>query len=367
MRIGIDAFPAVSNSGGVGRYAWNLLKALVGLESGDEFVAYVPVVGRGAERTEEWESSSRIKKVEVRRPFFRWRGWFDKLDLYHGTNFKVQTAGRLGSILTIHDLWLDRHGEYSQKVLGQHLSFVRTRRRAWQAARVITVSEYSAKDIQELYGLPKERIVVIPNGVSGEFRPDLDESRFAEVRARYGIARGPYILFVGGGDPRKNHVTLFQAYAGKETLRHSHSLVIVGSASHRWGNVEETARVFGIRDRVVCTGAVPTRDLRLLYSNTDLFVFPSRYEGFGLPVLEAMACGAAVVTSNTTALPEVAGDAAILVDPQDPKELGEAMVRVVEDASLKATLKVRGIERARQFTWENAARQTLAVYREVCL
>ena len=366
MRIGIDAFPAVGNSGGVARYARNLLKALVALDSGDEFVAYVPLKTRARREIEDWVSSSRLQEVEVRRPFFRWRGWLDKLDVYHGTNFKVQTMGRSGAILTIHDLWLDRHPEYSRKVLGQQLSLFRTRRRAWQAARVITVSEYSAKDIQELYGLPKERIVVIPNGVSSEFRPDRGESEFSEVRSRYGIGRGPYVLFVGGADPRKNHVTLFQAYAGKQALRRSHSLVIVGDPSHRLGSVRETARTLEISDRVVCTGAVPTDDLRLLYSHTDLFVFPSWYEGFGFPVLEAMACGAAVITSNSTALPEVAGDAAILVNPKDPEELAEAMVRVLEDASLRTSLKTRGIERARQFTWARSARQTLAVYREVC-
>jgi glycosyltransferase involved in cell wall biosynthesis len=231
---------------------------------------------------------------------------------------------------------------------------------------VITVSEHSAKDIQELYGLPKDRIVVIPHGVSADFRPDRGESRFLELRSQYGILPVPYILFVGGADPRKNHVTLCQAYAGKPALRQSHVLVMVGDSVHRSGSIMETARTLGISDRVVCAGTVPADHLRCLYSHADLFVFPSRYEGFGLPVLEAMACGVSVITSNATALPEVAGDAAILINPEDPEELAEAMIRVLEDKSLRETLQEKGIERAREFTWAQTARQTLAVYHEVC-
>jgi glycosyltransferase involved in cell wall biosynthesis len=366
MRIGIDAFPIMRSQGGVAGYVHNLLRALVCLECDDEFVAYLPKETRRDKKVEDWEFSPQVKKVEVRRPFFRWRGWLDGLDLYHGTNYKVQTVGRLGAVVTIHDLWLDRHPEYSKKVLGQRLSFFRTRQRASQAIRVITVSEHSAKDIQELYGLSKDRITVIPHGVSSEYRLDREGSRMSELRAIHAIPSGPYILFVGGADPRKNHATLFQAYAGKASIRQSHTLVVVGDSFHRLGNIMETARTLRIGDRVACTGTVPADDLRCFYSHADLFVFPSRYEGFGLPVLEAMACGAPVITSNTTALPEVAGDAAILINPEDPEELAEAMIRVISDTRLRETLQGRGIERAREFTWGRTARQTLAVYREVC-
>ncbi len=366
MRVGIDAFPIIHNYGGVARYTRNLLRAVVAVESEVEFVAYVPPKGSGCAELERWGSSARLKRVEVRRAFFRWRGRLDKLDLYHGTNYKVQTTGRSGGIVTIHDLWLDRHPEYSKKVLGQRMSFFCTRRRASEAVRVITVSEHSAKDIHELYGFSKDRIAVIPHGVSGEFRPDHEESRVFKLRTRYGLPAEPYILFMGGADPRKNHISLFQAYASKPDLRKSHFLVVVGNPVHRLGSIAETARTLGISDRVVCTGMVNTDDLRLLYSDATLFVFPSRYEGFGLPVLEAMACGTPVITSNTTALPEVAGDAALLINPLDPEELAHAMVSVLADSNFRETLQSKGMERARQFTWGRAARQTLAVYREVC-
>lgn len=366
MRIGIDAFPLMQAQGGVGSYTRHLLKALLDLKSTEEFVGYVPMHSLRAGQFKGWESSSPLRWVEVRQPFFRCRGWLDNLDLYHGTNFKAQTKGRYGTILTLHDLWLDRYPEYSKKIFGQRASFYRTRRRAWKAARVVTVSRYSAMDIEDIYGLPRERISIVPNGVSGEFYQDLDESRLSEMRARHRIPSASYILFLGGADPRKNHSLLLQAFARHPILRKSHYLVLVGDPSHPFGNVSETSRILGISERVVCLSAVSVHDLRLLYSYADMFVFPSRYEGFGIPVLEAMACGAPVITSNTTALPEVAGDAAVLINPEDPVELGEAMSQVLQDSSLRTTLRSRGFERARQFTWERAAERTLAVYREVC-
>ena len=143
-------------------------------------------------------------------------------------------------------------------------------------------------------------------------------------------------------------------------------LVLVGSPIHPFGDYEKTARRRSLLEKVLCPGRLSTNDLQLLYSSTDLFVFPSLYEGFGMPVLEAMACGAPVLTSNSTALAEVAGDAAVLADPQDARALGEAMIRVLEDEPLRAALKVKGFARAKQFSWEQAARQTLAVYKEVC-
>jgi glycosyltransferase involved in cell wall biosynthesis len=142
--------------------------------------------------------------------------------------------------------------------------------------------------------------------------------------------------------------------------------VLVGDIRHRFGDMQQTAMTLGLERRVHCTGRLPLADIRLLYANADLFVFPSLYEGFGMPVLEAMACGAPVVTSNRTALPEVAGDAALLVNPEDIAELGDTLVRVLEDRALQSALREKGFERARQFTWEKAARRTHALYRELC-
>ena len=368
IRVGIDANPILGERGGVGWHTYHLLRALLDLKEEVEFLAYVRA---GASRRSEndmsaWEGYARLHWVDAGRATMYWRGALDRLDLYHGTNFKIQTKGRYGAIVTVHDLWLDRHPEYSKKFFGQSASFFRTRRRAWKAARVLTVSQHSSRDIQELYGLPQDRISVIPNGVSGDFRPEFDQSRFSKLQSRYGIPSGPYFLFLGGADPRKNHTTLFQAFAQNPTLSRNHYLVVVGNPTYRSWSVIETGRLFRILDRVICTGSVSVDDLRLLYSHADAFVFPSRYEGFGLPVLEAMACGAPVITSNTTALPEVAGDAAVLVNPEDTDELADAITRVAQDESLRTALRARGFERAREFTWERTAARTLEVYRTLC-
>ncbi len=366
LRIGIDANPIAGDRGGVGWHTYHLLRALLDLKEEVEFVGYVTPGSLRNGQLEGWENQIRLRWVEAGRLARRWRGAFDRLDLYHGTNFKLQTSGRFGGVVTLHDLWLDRYPQYSQKLLGQRTSFHRTKRTAWRARRVVTVSEHSARDIESLYGLSRDRIVVIPNGVSEDFQPTGDTQSLAAIRQRFRFSAERFILFVGGADPRKNHQTLLKAYGSRSDRLKEYSLVLVGDISHRFGDLWQTAQTLGLERRVVCTGRLPIEDIRLLYSHADLFVFPSIYEGFGMPVLEAMACGAPVITSNRTALPEVAGDAAVLVDPEDAEQLGEAIVRVLEDRTLRATLRAKGFERAKRFTWEKAARQTLALYRELC-
>lgn len=366
MRIGIDAAPILGDRGGVGWHTYYLLRALFDLKEDVEFVGYVKPGSLWKGRLDGWEMSSRVRWVEAGRVAMRWRGILDRLDLYHGTNFKMRTRGRCGGVVTVHDLWLDRYPEYSPKLFGQQASFRRTRRTAWRARRVITVSEYSARDIELLYGLPRDRIVVIPNGVSDDFRPMADANTLADLRRRFALQTDRFILFVGGADPRKNHRAVLKAYARRAVQLEAYSLILVGDPVHRFGDMMQTARTFGLEHRVVCTGRLPVADIRLLYSHADVFVFPSIYEGFGMPVLEAMACGAPVITSNTTALPEVAGDAALLVNPEDAEELADAVIRVLEEPALRDALRAKGFKRAKQFTWERAAQRTLAVYREVC-
>jgi glycosyltransferase involved in cell wall biosynthesis len=366
MRIGIDANPIVGDRGGVGWHTYHVLRGLVELKEDVEFVCYVRPGALASGRREAWMDDPRLRWVETGRLGMRRCGGRDKLDLYHGPNFRLQTQGRFGGVVTIHDLWLDRHPEYSPKFFGQRLSFRRTKRAAWRARRVITVSEFSAGEIHALYGLPSERIAVIHNGVSDDFHPIRDDAAMKELRGRLGLPAGGFILFVGGADPRKNHRAFLRAAARRLDRLGNRMLVLVGDPVHRFGNYAETAKALGLEHRVVCAGRLAIEEMRLLYSHADLFVFPSLYEGFGMPVLEAMACGAPVIASNTTALPEVAGDAAVLVDPEEPDELADAMVRVIEDERLREDLRAKGFGRAKQFTWECAARRTVALYRELC-
>ena len=366
MKIGFDANPMVGDRGGVGWHSYHLLRTMLARQEEIDFVAYARPGAGQPDSVKRWRGVEWLQWMNASRWGMWNRGSSDRLDLYHGTNFRMQTTGRYGGIVTIHDLWLERFPQYSTKVLGQWLSSYKTRRTASKARKVITVSDFSAKELVELYRLKREHIRVIPNGVSEDFVPRRDEQAMAELRKRIGLTAERYVLFVGGADPRKNHQIFLEAAERVRKKVGSRMLVLVGSPIHPFGSYEETARKCGLSEQVLCPGRLSMNDLQLLYTSTDLFVFPSLYEGFGMPVLEAMACGAPVLTSNSTALAEVAGDAAVLADPHDAGALGEAMIRLLEDELLRAELRVKGFARAKQFSWEQAAAKTIALYRELC-
>ncbi len=366
MRIGIDANPMVGDMGGVGWHSYHLLRTMLAQHEGIDFLAYAKPGADQPDSVKAWPGVERLQWINSSRWGMGKRSSSDQLDLFHGTNFKMQTVGRYGGVVTIHDLWLDRHPEYSKKMLGQWPSSFKTRQTALRARKAITVSEFSARELVELYGLKREHIRVIPNGVSEDFVPRRDDQTMEELRKRIGLTAEHYVLFIGGADPRKNHQTFLEAAEMVRKKLGSRMLVLVGSPIHPFGDYEKTARRRSLLEKVLCPGRVSTNDLQLLYSSADLFVFPSLYEGFGMPILEAMACGAPVLTSNSTALAEVAGDAALLADPQDARALGEAMIRVLEDEPLRAALKVKGFARAKQFSWEQAAAKTVELYRQVC-
>lgn len=287
------------------------------------------------------------------------------LHIFHGTNFKAPDYGQHRTVLTIHDVWLTRHPQYSKKLFGQALSSWKLGLRARQVSRVVAVSQFSAREIQEVFHLPSDRIAVIYHGPSPGMFPERNDLKFQEVQARLHIPAGPFVLFVGGAEPRKNHTVLFEAFARFPRLATSLSLVAIGEVQSRGASLIETARTLGIMDSVCCPGYVSSEDLRILYSHAEGFVFPSLYEGFGIPLLDAMACGAPIITGPGSALPEVAGDAAIYVDPHDPEQLGMEIERLVSDRVLQEELRNTGFERVKQFTWERAAQETLALYRDV--
>src|SRR5215217_1067515 len=365
MRIGIDAGSMIGDRGGVGWHVYHLLTSLLTLNEDYELVCYLPPGTRADSVRESWERDARLTWVKTGRLSWKWRGKLDRLDLFHGPNFKIRTEGRHGGVVTVHDVWLDRHPEYSTKLFGQQAAFRRARLTAWRARKVITVSDFSAREISALYGLPSDRIVTIHNGVSEDFRPVRDDEAMQALRHRLLLPAGGFLLFVGGADPRKNHHVFLKAAAQQMPILNGKTLVLVGDAVHRFGDYRKTARGLGIERHVFCTGRLPREDLKLLYSYADLFVFPSLYEGFGMPVLEAMASGAPTITSASSALPEVAGDAALFVDPENAVALGEAMVRLLCDEQLREKLRAKGLEQVKRYTWKQAATKTLALYREL--
>ena len=211
MRIGFDANPMVGDLDGVGWHSYHLLRTMLAEQEGIDFVAYARPGADRPDSAKAWPGVERLQWMNSSRGGMGKRGSSDQLDLYHGTNSRMQTVGRYGGVVTIHDLWLDRHPEYSKKMLGQMPSSFKTRQTALRARKVITVSEFSARELVELHSLKREHIVVIPNGVSEDFAPRRDDQAMAELRKRIGLTSEHYVLFIGGADPRKNHQIFLEA------------------------------------------------------------------------------------------------------------------------------------------------------------
>jgi len=238
-----------------------------------------------------------------------------------------------------------------------------------RADAIITVSDYSKRDIMRTLQIPEDRIHVIGNAVDSSYRPIVDGRMIESVRERYGI--GPkYILYFGGFDVRKNVDRLLEAYAAlPSSTRDEYQLVIAGRLLFMghplYPDPRPRIRELGLGKQVVVTGQIREQDKAPLYSAATLYVFPSLYEGFGMPVLEAMACGATVITSNISALPEVTGDAARLVDPYDTQAISQAIGELLGNETMRSELRERALARAQHFSWKRVAQQTLGVYNKL--
>ncbi|WP_324715314.1 glycosyltransferase family 1 protein [Carboxydochorda subterranea] len=256
-------------------------------------------------------------------------------------------------VVTIHDLAAVEHPEWFSGAFARWYAIFWPRL-VRRVEAVLTVSEFSKGRLVERFGLPPERVRVVPNGVDERFAPQ-EEEAIQTVRRRLGLPEA-YVLMVASHDPRKNLARVLQAWRSIQKAYEGVELVVAGAA-HRAFRVPQASEPGPANSlsRVRFIGYVDDADLPALYAGARLFVYPSLYEGFGLPVLEAMACGVPVVTSATGPMPEVAGDAAILVDPHDPEAIADAVRRLLDSAQLRSALGSKGVARARLFTWDKAA------------
>ena len=298
-------------------------------------------------------------------------GVFDRrtFDVFHCPHWKVPSdlTGSVPRVFTVYDLIPLVRPDFVPQSLSDAFRRLLHRidvERDW----VISISEFTRTEFCERTGMSPERVRVAPLAAAACFYPVTDPEVITATRARYAIPEGEYLLCLAAPQPRKNLASLIRSFFRllDEERLHDTSLVLAGSPGQGWMYDEifaaaETSSKH--RSRVVSTGYVAEEDLAALYSGAVAFVFPSLYEGFGLPALEAMACGTPVITSNTTSLPEVVGDAALLVDPSDADQLCEAMSIILSHHSLREVLSRRGLERAAQFSWERCADQTVEVYR----
>jgi glycosyltransferase involved in cell wall biosynthesis len=366
MRFAVDAHAIGRHLTGNEVYVRSLLMAFGGLAPDVEFVAYISEDAARAHVPARMET-----RVVARNPFIR-LGWDlpmrarqDRPDVLH-VQYTAPLFCPVPVVATVHDVSFLEHPEYFPRMRAWQLrrTVARTVR---SAARILTGTEYARSSILKVYGdLDEDKVVVAPLAAAPEFRPISQSSAAAVVRERFGI-RGPYVLSVGDIQPRKNHIGLIRAFASlvRACPQLKHELIIAGKDTWFTEHVREAARASGVDDRIRFCGFVSDPDLLQLYNACDLFVFPSYYEGFGLPVLEAMACGRAVVCANTTALPEVADGAAILFDPYVVDEIARAMKDVLLDAELRGRMERLGVQRAANFSWQKTASITLDVFREV--
>ncbi len=369
MKIGIDAHMVGRRATGNETYVTNLARALALVDDGrNDYTLYVdpqaaagpPVVADPRFLQRPLRPRTPFVRIPVSLPLELARRPVDVLHLQYNLPPLLPGCGR---VLTVHDISYEHFPEcFTLRERVRNKVFVR-----WSARRadvVIAVSEYTKRDLVATYGVDPERIVVTLEAADTSFRPPDSSAESEQVWRRYGI-EGRYVLYVGNIQPRKNLRRLIHAYAqlvaGGDI---QHQLVIVGRKAWLYSDVFHEARRSGLSKQIVFTDYVPQGDLPHLYAGADAFVFPSLFEGFGLPVLEAMACGAPVIASRTSSLPEVAGNAAYYVDPYSVDEIARALRQVVCDAKLRARLAAAGLEQAARFSWEQTARQTLRAYEQ---
>lgn len=363
MRVGLDARALTSPTPiGVERYVVELVRALARLDDCPQVIAYAD---RPVADASVLAGAVRVQMLRARRGWLRlalpWRLWRDRADLVHLPSTIVPPLLPCPAVVTVHDLAFRHCPEtYAADNLAMQL---RAMSRVTRAAHVIAVSQSTTRDLMEATGLAQDRITVIPLGVSSAFRPDgpaLSPDAFPGADH----VRGGCLLHTGGLHPRKNLSRLLDAYAEIRKTMPVPPLMIAGNVATQWGRevVAETAER-GLSDDVIFPGHVGDAVLPALYRAATVAVYPSLYEGFGLPILEAMASGTPVITSSRSSMAEVAGDAAVLVNPESVEDLAGALRRVLSDEQLQQDLKARGLARSRQFTWERTARETVAVYR----
>jgi glycosyltransferase involved in cell wall biosynthesis len=366
VRLGFDATTLAGRISGVGYYTARLLQSLAS-GAGDGLVERVVVLSN---REVPVSPSSRLE-VYRRRRFPVRSVWMQLLlpsilrdaapDLVHFTNYLAPVRTRVPYVVSFHDMTLalvpETHTLKKRLLTSSLLPWV-----ARGARRILTPSESTRRDVVRLLNLDPGRVCVIPYAASEAFRPASEGPE--RLAASYGV-RPPYFLYVGTIEPRKNLARTLRAFARVAPSLPQHQLVLVGDLGWKYEEVLREAQRPELRGRVLLPGYVPEEDLPVLYSHAVAFVYPSLYEGFGFPVVEAMACGAPVLTSRSSSLTEIAEGASVLVDPRDEKALADAFLALGSDAGLRRELRAKGLARAATFTWERTARETVAVYRDV--
>lgn len=370
MRIAIDAHSVGTKLGGNESYATNLIEALAQIDDVNEYVLYVTTTEAYKRFHQRWPNF-KVHTTLPHTPLIRIPLTLSAelrkhpVDVLH-VQFTAPPLCPCPVVVSIHDLSFEHLPQTFYRRSRTQLRLT-VRHSARRAAKILTLSEHTRQDVVETYGIEPDKIAAIPLAAPAHFAPVTDDKELQRVRHTYGIDQD-YVLSVGSIQPRKNLARLVKAYAslrGAPGGNRFPKLVIVGKRAWLY---DETLRVIeetGVSDSVVLTGYIPESDLPPLYSGALCFVYPSYFEGFGLPPLEAMKCGAPVIVGNATSLPEVVGDAGLKVDPFDVSAIAAAISELMKNSELRNELSVKGRKRAETFNWPDTARQTLTVYEQV--
>lgn len=376
MQIGIDGRYIQDHFPGIGRYTYNLIDKLAKVAPEAEFlVLHNPRLRNTRHDVPKLAQNRNVQMVPLDVPTFSWREQFTlrslakrlPLNLLHSPYYIKPYWLPCPSVVTFYDVIPVLYPQYLPSPWARLLFRLTVRLALRSAAVVITISESAADDLLSRFGVPSDRVWVTPLAADDRFRP-YGAQAIAELCQKYSLP-AEYILYVGINKPHKNLVHLLEVFSLLETsagaTQEPPPLVLAGKEDPRYPQAHDMVGRLGLDDRVFFLGDVADDDLPLLYAGATLFVFPSLYEGFGLPVLEAMACGTPVICSNTSSLPEIVGSAAITLDPLDREAWAQAMEKVLSSGVLRREMQEKGLRRAKMFSWEQTARRTWQAYQEV--
>lgn len=365
MKIAIDYSAAATQRAGIGRYTRSLIRALAAQDAINQYALYVPRDGRILDDVRAFPQNFKLVRAPLNERYMvaLWQRaqvplsvelFTGTSDVFYSPDFVLPPTRARKKFLTIHDLSFKRVPATAMPQLKWYLDGAVPRSVA-RADLILADSDATRKDLIELYHTPPDRVQTLYSGYDPMFHPVTAENELARVRTAYQLQK-PFILHVGTIEPRKNLARLIQAFS-QLRCKDEIELVIAGGRGWMYDEIYAAPEKFGVSKAVRFLGFTPDADLPALYSLAALVAYPSLYEGFGLPVLEAMACGAAVVTSNNSSLPEVAGDAALLIDAYDPEAIAWAMSRFLDDTQWRGIMQQKGLEQAKKFSWRKSADQ----------
>jgi glycosyltransferase involved in cell wall biosynthesis len=370
LHIAIDAHSVGAELGGNESYATNLIEALAEIDQTNRYTLFVTKAAAIKRFADRWPNFQ-VKLTLPHTPLVRIPLTLSRelrrnpVDLLH-VQYTAPPFAPCPIVTTVHDLAFEHLPETFNRRSWMQMRLT-VRRTARRAAHIITVSDYSRDDIIRTYKIPPERITVTHEAAPSNFAPLKDPAELERIRDRYGISRN-YVLSLSSIQPRKNLVRLIDAYTQLRRVNPDDTFPQLVLAGKRGWLERETLRAAEQSARskdILFTGYVPDHDLTGLYSGALCFVYPSYFEGFGLPLVEAMQCGVPIIAGNLTSVPEVVGDAGLTFDPFNTNELANAIKRLVDDPTLCAALRHKGLERAKTFSWQSTARETLRVYEQV--